>query len=191
MHIFSGNYKGRRLESPKGLNTRPTAGRLRQTLFNICQGSIEGTDFLDLFAGSGAMGFEALSQGANSATFVDSNLESIRCIRQNATALGVENQVKIYQIDVFKMLKKFAENKNSYGIIYVDPPYMSVENPHSLSVQVLRFIDQFYPDLIVKGGSLFLEDIVEALSEPITLTNLSLKSSRNMGKSTLQHYIHQ
>lgn len=189
MHIFSGIYKGRILQSPKGLTTRPTAGRLRESLFNICQGLIEEEHFLDLFAGSGAMGFEALSRGAQSATFVDSHLESIRCIQSNARALDVEKQVKIYHSDVFKLLPKLVKMRVCYGLIYVDPPYTTEKTEIPLSLQVLKYIDEHCDILLKISGLLFLEDAVEAISEKaILLNHLELKNSRQMGRSSLHQF---
>lgn len=189
MHIFSGIYKGKALQSPKGLTTRPTAGRLRECLFNICQGLIEEEHFLDLFAGSGAMGFEALSRGAQSVTFVDSHAESIRCKQSNAKALGVEKQVKTYHSDVFKLLPKLVKMNACYGVIYVDPPYAIDKTEIPLSLQVLKYIDENCEVLLKTDGLLFLEDAVEAIPvDTILLNRLELKNSRQMGRSSLHQF---
>lgn len=192
MHIFSGQYKGRPILSPKGLKTRPTSGRLRETLFNICQGC-DGVRFLDLFAGSGGMGLEALSRGGEFSTLIDNSRESIRCIQANVRALKVEKQAEIIYGDVFEHLHKLAKRAQPYDIIYADPPYDQV-NPNfpgffTYSACVLKIIDEIGPMLLKPNGFLFLEDAPKALPKGIELQSLVLKSSREMGRSALQHYI--
>ncbi len=192
MQIIAGTFKNRPITTPKGLKTRPTSGRLRETLFNICQNDIDSAHFLDLFAGSGAMGLEAISRGAASSTLVDNSKESIRCIQNNARILQVESHTDIIYGDVFEVLVKLAKRGKVYDIIYADPPYDTIQKDdteeHSYSAQVLKFIDG-HNHLLKAGGSLFLEDAVTALPENETLHNLTLKSSRRMGRSSLQHYI--
>jgi len=194
MQIYSGLYKGRIIQSPKGLKTRPTSGRLREALFNICQGEVEGTRFLDLFAGSGAMGIEALSRGALSATFVDNSKESIRSIQSNIQMIKAEKQSEIIYGDVFDTIGKLAKRGVSFELIYADPPYDQTskgEEALSFSGKVLMFIDRMIDEghsLLVPEGSLFLEDAAEALPMTENLKHLILKSTRRMGRSALQHY---
>jgi 16S rRNA (guanine966-N2)-methyltransferase len=194
MQIYSGLHKGRILQTPKGLKTRPTSGRLREALFNICQGEVEGTHFLDLFAGSGAMGIEALSRGALSATFVDNSKESIRCIQANMRMINAEKHSEILYGDVFDLLSKLAKRGSSFELIYADPPYDQIakgEEALSYSGKVLLLIDKLIDDghsILVTGGSLFLEDAAEALPPKQELKHLTLNSSRRMGRSALQHY---
>lgn len=191
MRIFSGIYKNRIIQSPKGLKTRPTSGRLREALFNICQGVSEGARFLDLFAGSGAMGFEALSRGGATVTFVDNSKESIRCIQGNAQQLKVEKQVQIMYGDVFEVLEKLSKKGCEFDIIYADPPYDCMLGSDKLvySTRVVQMIDQ-YPALLALEGSLFIEDSPESLPvEEADWQHLQLKSTRTMGRSALQHYI--
>ncbi len=193
MHIFAGNYKNRKLKTPGGLKTRPTSGRLREALFNICQGDNAEARFLDLFAGSGAMGLEALSRGAKAATFVDNSRESIRCIQDNVQLLQVAGQVQVVYGDVFDVLAKLTKKGSVFDIIYADPPYdrPSRESDEQLSYSrhVLKLIDANIA-LLAPGGSLFLEDTAEALPKDEVLQHLVLKSMRCMGRSALQHYVH-
>lgn len=196
MHIFSGIYKSRKILSPKGEETRPTSGRLREALFNICQSQIEGTSFLDLFAGSGAMGLEALSRGAKEATFVDNSRESIRCIEANLSALGIEKSSRVIYSDVFEAVKKLAKQGISFDIIYADPPYAlstqrRLEDKMSLSVQVLTLLDEFIESkllLLKPEGSLFLEDAYQSFPKGKVFKHLILKNERNMGRSLLQQW---
>ncbi len=89
MRIIAGIYKNRNIRTPKGGNTRPTSGMLREAVFNICQASIEKAHFLDLFAGSGAMGLEALSRGAKHAVFVDNHREAIQMYQAECSGTGI------------------------------------------------------------------------------------------------------
>lgn len=197
MRIYSGIYKNRIIQAPKGLKTRPTSGRLREALFNICQGYMEGSSFLDLFAGSGAMGIEAISRGAKSATFVDNSKESIRCINANVHLLNVGSQVEVLYGDVFEVLEKLSQRGRQFDIIYADPPYdqrskVEDDKSSSYSDRVLSFLERFIDDgksLLAPEGSLFLEDAHNALSESSLLKHFVCKSKRQMGRSALHHYI--
>lgn len=187
MHIFAGTHKNQKIITPKGLETRPTAGKLRQSLFNICQGYIEDADFLDLFAGSGAMGLEALSRGAASATFVDSSKESIKCIQQNLRNMGLEKEGHALFGDVFQTLEKLAKLKKKYSIIYADPPYGKIgTSAVNYGDQVVMLIDK--SPLLMPSGELFVEDLFEESQEDLVLETLVLVSSRRMGKACLRQY---
>ena len=197
MHIISGLYKGRKILAPKGLKTRPTSGRLREALFNICQGEVEGAAFLDLFAGSGAMGLEAYSRGARMTTFVDNSRESIRCIQGNLQALDLEKTSKVIYGDVFEVLADLVRRGNGYDLIYADPPYESYVNIEksslSYSARLVQLIDRYTGSeqaLLKLGGSLFIEDAANAVpQDQAEVKHLELRSSRLMGRSALQHWI--
>lgn len=122
MRIIAGTYRGRNLKSPPDGKTRPTSDRLRETLFNILNPQIdEDTVFLDLCAGSGAVGIEALSRGAKHATFVDISRKACALIEENLDALKVpEEQTTVVMSDAEKFLSK---SEQSFDIIYFDPPY--------------------------------------------------------------------
>lgn len=189
MHIFSGLYKGRKVLTPKGEITRPTSGRLREALFNICREEICGARFLDLFAGSGAMGLEALSRGACQSTFVDNSKESIRCIRANALALNVEEVSEVIQADVFDAMKKLSKKGAEYDLIYADPPYEKMIKGVPFNEQVVSLLDDLIDadlPLLKKGGSLFVEDALPQQEKK--LKHLILKGTRQMGRSTLQRW---
>jgi 16S rRNA (guanine966-N2)-methyltransferase len=189
MHIFSGLYKSRKIQAPKGMKTRPTSGRLREALFNICQGFIEDAAFLDLFAGSGAMGLEALSRGARTATFIDNSKESIICIQANLRNLQLQNVSEVIYGDVFMMMKKLSKQKRTFDIIYADPPYDTMEEGLlAYSASVLAMIDE--GSFLEDGGALFIEDSVDSMPQSVPLKHLALKSSRRMGRSALHYYVY-
>lgn len=193
MHIIGGLYRGYRLQMPKGKRTRPTASRLRESLFNICQNFIDGVHILDLFAGSGAVGFEALSRGAAFATFVESDREAFNCIKKNASHLNVENRCQFLYGDAFTMLKKLERKQLSYEVIYADPPYgSSLKDEQAVqlfSTEVISWVDRHH--LLTSGGSLFVEEDAQYSPQPPLLTTLNLRSSRRYGQSILQHYTRQ
>jgi 16S rRNA (guanine966-N2)-methyltransferase len=190
MYIIAGSKKGLPLAAPKGGATRPTSARLRETVFNICQSYVSGARFLDLFAGSGAMGLEALSRGAKSCTFVDSTKESASAIKKNSQALGFENSASIVQGDVFAYLKRCASKANLFDIIFVDPPYAKEisGDPEgaSFSDKVIELIDA--SQILASGGFLFIEDEKSAGKPLPTLATLQLISSRASGRATLLQY---
>ena len=95
MRIIAGNYRSRQSAAPAGMQTRPTSDRLRETLFNVVAPAIEGSVWLDLFAGSGAVGIEALSRGAQSVYFVESAAKAAKTIRQNLKSLGIEEGLEV------------------------------------------------------------------------------------------------
>lgn len=123
LRILSGKYKGRLLRLPKGSSTRPTLGIVRAAIFNICRLSLEGAYFLDLFAGSGAMGLEALSQGASFAVFVEQNRIAARCIAENLDLLHLQQQGRILTQELFKALSHLKKKSLKFNLIYIDPPY--------------------------------------------------------------------
>lgn len=190
MQIISGQFKGRVLSSPKGTGTRPTSGRLREALFNICVHKIADARFLDLFAGSGAIGFEALSHGARSTAFVDNNREAIRCIKANVEALELEKSSEVIFGDVFQQLERLAKKGQSFDIIYADPPYdlIVVHGKERMPCcqALLEMLDA--GNILAPNGWLFLEDSAKALAEQHPLQHLKAASKRNVGRSTLLQF---
>ena len=125
MRIVAGRWGGRRLSSPKGEATRPTSDRVREALFSILGGAVEGARVLDLFAGSGALGLEALSRGAAEATFVDSSAASVAAVRANLEAVGGEAEV--HRSDALRFLRAAPGKVRHYDLVLLDPPYRLAE----------------------------------------------------------------
>jgi 16S rRNA (guanine966-N2)-methyltransferase len=122
MRIIAGEFRSRSLESVNDLSVRPTTDRAKQTIFDILANRIEfdGLDVLDLFAGSGSLGLEALSRGVKSVTFIDKSKKSLGALEKNIASLGCASQCSVYQADVFWYLKNM---KRIYDLVFVDPPY--------------------------------------------------------------------
>ena len=128
MRIVAGKFKGRRLKTLKGLEVRPTADRVKESLFRIFGEQVVDADFLDLCAGTGSIGLEALSQGAKSTTFIDSNYHCIRIIESNLEMCGFDRKhpkVRLIHLDARKALARLGKRKAKFDLIYFDPPYAS------------------------------------------------------------------
>ena len=123
MRIIAGVYKSRILKAPAGIKTRPTSDRLRETLFNVLAPRIQGARFLDLYAGTGAVGLEALSRGAAEVSFVEAAASAAKFIRANIAALGITFSLNIEITDVAAFLRKAAAAKRTFNLIFLDPPY--------------------------------------------------------------------
>lgn len=126
MRVIAGSFRGRTLHAPKGLDTRPTSQRARESLFNVLQHGnfgveLEGARILDLFAGSGALGIEALSWGAAYCIFVDDALPARAAMRENIDALGLGGKTRIFRRDATRLNP--AGNLGAFDIIFADPPY--------------------------------------------------------------------
>jgi 16S rRNA (guanine(966)-N(2))-methyltransferase RsmD len=125
MRVIAGNYKGRRLKTLDGMKVRPTSDRMRETLFNILAPRIEEARFLDLCAGSGAVGIEALSRGAAQATFVEISKKTIGIIAENLQHCGITEGFNLVARDALQAAKHFAAEGAQFDLIYFDPPYDS------------------------------------------------------------------
>ena len=120
MRVITGSARGRRLETLEGEDVRPTTDRIKEAVFSIIQFQTEGRRFLDLFAGSGQMGIEALSRGAKEAVFVDSAKKSIETVKRNLKATKLEENAKVFQTDFRSFL---SMNSSRFDIVFLDPPY--------------------------------------------------------------------
>src|SRR6202041_1440475 len=126
MRIIAGRYRSRSLDAPAGLATRPTSDRLRETLFNVLAPRIEGARFLDLYAGSGAVGLEALSRAAAQVDFVERAPAALAALRKNLDRLALTAGFRIHAASVGSMLRK-ATPGPAFDIVFLDPPYDAAE----------------------------------------------------------------
>ena len=120
MRVISGSARGRRLKELQGMDTRPTTDKVKESLFNIIQFEIEGRSVLDLFGGTGQLGIEALSRGAERCTFVDARREAAALIRENLKATRLEERGKVVEGDSLSFL---LTCRQKYDLIFLDPPY--------------------------------------------------------------------
>src|SRR3954452_7018293 len=121
MRVIAGRFKGRRLQAPPGLATRPTSDRVREALFSILGGRVTGAEVLDLFAGSGALGIEALSRGARAATFVDSAAPAMRTLEANLR--GLDAEATLVRAEARRFLGGASRSARQYDLVFLAPPY--------------------------------------------------------------------
>lgn len=175
MRIIAGNRKGARIFAPKGRSTRPTGDRVREAAFRLI-GSVDGATVLDLFAGSGAMGLEALSRGAARVVFVESDRDACRVIERNLTKLGLTG-AEIVRMDARRALAADAVAGRRYDLILVDPPYEDYR-------QLQRTLAIYLPRLLEANGVVVVE--TESRLEPEL--PLVLRTSRCYGSARLTIY---
>jgi 16S rRNA (guanine966-N2)-methyltransferase len=154
MRVISGTYKGRNLRSIRDPRVRPATNRVRESIFNILQNriSLRGACVLDLFAGTGSLGFEALSRGATRVTFVDEWLGATKVIEENVKLLHCEEQCEVIKADVYKFL---GHAEGQFDLIFIDPPYR-LEGVANLPYRV------FEQGLLSPSGLLIMEHTVRA-----------------------------
>ena len=175
MRVITGTARGRKLITLEGEDVRPTTDRVKEALFSIIQFEIEGRRVLDLFAGSGQLGIEALSRGAQSATFVDINKDAIDIIRKNLKATHLEDLAKVFNADSVSFIKSQV---NIYDIIFIDPPYGK-----GLVQKVLPYA----ADITTRGGIIVCE--VPSKEElPQEVGNFKLYKRYNYGKTEIVIY---
>ena len=121
MRIITGTAKGCNLKTPKGLSTRPTSDRVKESLFSILGGEVDGTRVLDIFAGTGALGLEALSRGAREAVFIDKATDKL--IRENSQHCRLSDRAEILKGDVFAQLNRLSVQGRRFDLVFCDPPY--------------------------------------------------------------------
>ena len=131
MRVIAGTYRSRILKSLKGLALRPTSDRLRETLFNVLGGALTASRFIDLFAGTGAVGIEALSRGASEVVFIENHAPAATLIRRNLESLDIRSGATVLSMDAVRGLEKLAAKltpgKPGYDFVFVDPPYAEAE----------------------------------------------------------------
>lgn len=123
MRIISGSARGRKLEAPEGMGTRPTADRFREMLFDTLQFRVRDACFLDLFSGSGAAALEALSRGAASAVLVERDPKALACIQKNIDNTGFRGQCRVLAEDVQTAVSRLGREQAAFDLIFMDPPY--------------------------------------------------------------------
>lgn len=141
MRVITGEKKGRKLRAPEGNISRPTSENVKEAIFNIIQFQIEGKSFLDLFAGSGQIGIEALSRGASEVIFVEENKRAAEVIKENLEKCGLKAEV--FRENAFNFLSR----SKSFDIIYLDPPYMT--NFIEKSIEMIGNLDKLNEDGII------------------------------------------
>lgn len=143
MRVIAGSARRLQLKTAPGMETRPTTDRIKETLFNMLQDDIYGSRFLDLFSGSGAIGIEALSRGAESAVFVENGPEQLSCIRENLKTTHLEEKATVLASDVLSGLRELERRGLRFDFVFMDPPYrMEHEKNVLLALKASPLIDE-------------------------------------------------
>lgn len=181
MRVIAGKAKGRALLAPKGLNTRPIPAMVKEALFNIWQDQIPGAYFLDLFAGSGSMGIEALSRGAKQAVFVEKDRKTADIIRKNLAVCQLTEGGEVYQDDVFRRIKWLQEKGHRFDIVYLDPPFTVDE----IFLPVMEALAD--KALLTEAGIIAIRTRKEK-EMPAAIGSLEKYRSKTYGISTVHFY---
>lgn len=157
MRVIAGTAKGRRLYCPKGTGIRPARDRVKESLFNILGDLVTGRPALDLFAGTGAVGIEALSRGAQSCLFVENNAPAITCMQRNLRTAGLESSGKILKVDVFRVLPHLVKKGMYFELAFVDPPYKIIEDDRDRKRLLKLLEDLAEQDILRDPGIVVVE----------------------------------
>jgi 16S rRNA (guanine966-N2)-methyltransferase len=176
VRVIAGEFGGRRLQAPPGEETRPTSDRVREALFSVLGDRVAGARVLDLFAGSGALGIEALSRGAAAATFVDASPAAIRAVRANLAALGIEADVQ--RADALAALRAARRAARQYDLVFLDPPYRLAE-------RLAPSLSDAVEGLLAPGGSVVSESDRRA---PLALASLPTRDERRYGDTLIRFH---
>lgn len=155
MRVIAGQFRSRPLIAPKGLDTRPTSDRLRETLFNVLAPRIAGSVFLDLYAGSGAVGIEALSRGAQQVIFVENVEPALRTIRANLSSLGIHGGYALEARSASAALKRLATAGTAADLVFLDPPYSDIAEYDS----TLTLLGGEWRQLLAPGAIIIAEHL--------------------------------
>lgn len=166
MRIISGSEKGRKLKAPKDDSTRPTEDRIKENVFNLLQGPFYDTRVLDLFSGTGGIGLEFLSRGAQEVWFNDISIQSKKLIIENVTNSNFSNQARIFSQDYKVVLEKAKKEMVKFDYIYLDPPYNTLDYYLDSMKQIFEF------DLLSEDGRLIVEGPFEYEMDPGKLFQL-------------------
>jgi len=138
MRVISGKFRGLHLASLKGASLRPTSDQLRETLFNVLGSELEGRVFLDGYAGSGAVGIEAISRGASDVVFVEHHRPAVELIRKNLSGLGIQSGFRVMASAVLAALERLEQERANFDFIFLDPPYQEIREYHHALRQLAR-----------------------------------------------------
>jgi len=178
MRIIAGERKGHTIYAPKGLDTRPTSDRVRENVFNIVAPWVEGARVLDLYAGSGAMGLEALSRGAASAVFVESEPDAVRAIERNLDKLRLTGAT-VQRLGASTALMQEVAAGRKYDLVLADPPYAMTD---------YDALARYFPRVLADDGLLVLES--SARTEP-ELPGLAVRTTRKYGSTRVTVFEHE
>jgi 16S rRNA (guanine(966)-N(2))-methyltransferase RsmD len=181
LRIITGTAKGKKLLSLEGDATRPTSDRIKGAMFSSIQFDLENRRVLDLFAGTGQLGLEALSRGAESVTFVDAERDAMDIVKKNATSTGFFSRAR-YAVSDWRNFIRKASGRDTYDLVFIDPPY-SLE----CCVEAVKLLRD--KELIIPGAILVLESGTEDMSAVGEIEGFEVIKSQSYGKKTALHIL--
>lgn len=181
MRVIAGKAKGRPLIAPEGFNTRPITSKIKEAIFSSLQTYIPDSYFLDLFAGSGSMGIEAMSRGAGKVVFVEKDRRATEIIKKNLLKCNFTDGYELYQEDVFKCVKWLEDRGYKFDVIYLDPPF-TVDEIFMPVMELLESTDILSPD-----GVILIRTRTEK-SMPDSIGNLQKYKLKSYGISSVHYY---
>ena len=181
MRVISGIARGKNLKAPPGNETRPITDMIKEALFNVLGPDIQGTDFLDLFAGSGSVGIEALSRGADRVVFIDNSSLAVKVIQANLAHCHFTEKHEVFKNDVFKAVERLNKDSRWFDYIYIDTPFTQ----ENIFQEIMRKMDG--TQLLKDQGTLIIRT-PRKMVMPAALKNLQRVRHNHYGESTLHYY---
>jgi len=179
MRVTGGTYKGRMIKTIQGLSTRPTTDKIRQSIFNILMNDIVNTSVLDIFAGFGALGIEALSRGAAEAFFIESGHKQVEIIKVNLETLDLK--AEIMESDYSKACRDLQKSGKIFDLIFADPPYEKI-----IPAEVIETVMQYN---LLKNGGLFI--IEHKSGQVVKSDHVELLKKRKFGQTEVSFYVNR
>lgn len=182
MRVISGKAKGKKLEAPEGMHTRPVTDQIKQAIFNTLQFRIVDCNFLDLFSGSGSMGIEAISRGATKTILVDNDTNAINVINKNINGCKFDkNEYQVIKGDAFKVVEDLYNKQMKFDVIYLDPPYTVDE----IFIPIMETLDKF--NILEEDGILAIRTKKEK-ELPDEFNTLEKTRMKKYGISMVHYY---
>jgi 16S rRNA (guanine966-N2)-methyltransferase len=180
MRIIGGEARGRPIRLPGGCRIRPTADRIKKSLFDILH-PVTGKSFLDLFAGSGNVGLESLSRGARFAVFVERDFRLVEAIRKGLAQLGFSDRAEVIAADAERGLRRLVQRKERFDIIFADPPY-----DEGLAFETLKWLEK--EDVLAESGIVVLQHSTRETPEGLPVRAMAATDQRRYGDTVLSFF---
>ena len=180
MRIITGYAKGKKLKAPEGLATRPTADRIKESVFNIINFKLYESNVLDLFAGTGGLGLESISRGCFKSTFVEKNQKAFKILNENINSINAMNKSKVYNVDAFIFLKKYTSFNDKYDIIFLDPPYFGG--------LIEKSINEIYNLNLLNKNGIIISEYDTKENMPKTIASIVRYRDVNYGRTTVSFW---
>ncbi|MEZ4528955.1 MAG: 16S rRNA (guanine(966)-N(2))-methyltransferase RsmD [Desulfobacterales bacterium] len=180
MRIIAGEFRGRKLLSVRGMKTRPTSDRIRESIFNILSDAVQDAVVLDLFAGTGAMGIEALSRGGRHALFIEQNRDALAAISQNIRNCSLENRTRTMRWDIVKNLNCLRNMPDPFTLVFMDPPY--AQNMVEPALQNLMQSGSLAPGAMIAAE--------HTPAEPVETQGIEITDQRKYGKTVVSFLLY-